>query len=156
MKLKDKIAIITGGGRGIGKAIAMGFASEGADVVITARTEAELESTACLIRKNNGKYISVVCDVVKEEQVKHLFETVLNQFWKINILVNNAGMGSIRPVQSISLESFNRILQVNLIGTFLCTKYVWNHLKDAGGGSIINISSLGGIVGPYVKRILRQ
>lgn len=147
MRLKDKVAVITGAGRGIGKAIALGFACEGAAVVIAARTQDEIASTAEEIRKSGGEALDMVCDVSKEDMVKNLVEFTLKHYGRINILVNNAGIGSARPVYALALETFSNILQVNLTGTFLCTKYVWLPMKSSGGGSIINISSLGGLVG---------
>jgi NAD(P)-dependent dehydrogenase (short-subunit alcohol dehydrogenase family) len=147
MRLKDKVAIITGGGRGIGKAIALGFASEGAAVIVAARNQNEIASTVEEIRKLGVDCIDVVCDITKEDMVKNLMDAALNHFGKINILVNNAGVGGARPVYAIPLDSFLNIIQVNLVGTFLCTKYVWQPMKSSGGGSIINISSLGGLVG---------
>ena len=147
MRLKNKIAVITGGGRGIGKAIALGFASEGATVIIAARTKNEITLAAEEIRKSDGESLAVVCDVSNEDMVKNLINVTLENYGKIDILVNNAGIGGARPVYAIPLESFSNILQINLIGTFLCTKHVWQPMKSSGGGSIINISSLGGLVG---------
>lgn len=147
MRLKDKVAIITGGGRGIGKAVALGFAAEGAVVIIIARTKNEIDLTSEEIHKSGGESISIPCDVSKEDDVINVVDVALKNFNKINILVNNAGVGSARPVYALPLENFSNMLQVNLIGTFLCTKHVWQPMIKSGGGSIINISSLGGLVG---------
>lgn len=152
MRLKDKVAVITGGGRGIGKAIAVGYANEGAKVIVTARTNTEIESVAAEINNSGGKCISICCDVTDEKQVKDMIEKTYLEFGRIDVLVNNAGIGHVRPVYSISIESFEKIISVNLTGTFLCTKHVWQKMKSGGGGSIINISSLGGIVAyPYLS-----
>lgn len=147
MRLKDKVAIITGGGRGIGKAISIGFAKEGAKVIVVARTKNEIELVVDEIKNSGGICLSMTCDVSNEAEVKQTIEKCFDEFGRIDVLVNNAGVGHVRPVYSTSLESFEKILAVNLIGTFLCTKHVWQKMKSSGGGSIINISSLGGIVG---------
>jgi 3-oxoacyl-[acyl-carrier protein] reductase len=147
MRLKDKVAIITGAGRGIGKAIALGFANQGAHIVVAARTESEVVSVAEKIRKTSRESLGIICDVTNEDQVKNLINETIKKFKKIDVLINNAGIGSMRPVYATPLESFEKVLKVNLTGTFLCTKHVWKHMADAGGGSIINVSSLGGLVG---------
>jgi 3-oxoacyl-[acyl-carrier protein] reductase len=147
MRLKDKVAVITGAGRGIGKAIALGFAREGAKVTVTARTSGEIDAVAEEINNSGGKCISICCDVSNEKQVEEMIERSFQEFGRMDILVNNAGIGHARPVYAIPLESFEKIISVNLTGTFLCTKHAWQKMKSSGGGSIINISSLGGIVG---------
>jgi len=147
MRLKDKVAIITGGGRGIGKALAFGFANQGATIVAAARTESEVIEVAEKVKLLGKESLGIVCDVSKEEDVKNLVSTTINKFGKIDVLINNAGIGSMRPVYATPLESFEKVLKVNLTGTFLCTKHVWQAMKNAGGGSIVNVSSLGGLVG---------
>jgi NAD(P)-dependent dehydrogenase (short-subunit alcohol dehydrogenase family) len=147
MRLKDIVAIITGGGRGIGKAIALGFANQGAHIVVAARTEAEVISVAEKIRELGRDSLGIVCDISDENQVKNLMDMTIQHFKKIDVLINNAGIGSMRPVYATSLESFEKVIKVNLTGTFLCTKHVWQPMKNSGGGSIINVSSLGGLVG---------
>lgn len=147
MRLKDKVAIITGGGRGIGKAIALGFANQGAHIVVAARTESEVISVSEKIKKIGSESLGIVCDISYEDQIKNLIEQTINKFNRIDVLINNAGIGSMRPVYATQLESFEKVLKVNLTGTFLCTKHVWQPMKNSGGGSIINVSSLGGLVG---------
>ncbi len=147
MRLINKVAVITGGGRGIGKALALGFAEEGASVIVAARTEEEILSTAKIINNSGGNSLAVQCDISNESDVKQLISSTLKKYNRIDVLVNNAGIGSARPVYAISSESFNRIIAVNLTGTFLCTKYVWKPMQDIGGGSIINMSSMGGLIG---------
>ncbi len=147
MRLIDKVAIITGGGRGIGKAIALGFANQGSQVVVASRTDDEVTSVANQIKKSGQEALGFVCDVTDENQVKNLIDATLKKFQKIDVLINNAGIGSMRPVYATQLESFERVLKVNLTGTFLCTKHAWQPMKNSGGGSIINVSSLGGLVG---------
>lgn len=147
MRLKDKVAIITGAGRGIGKAIALGFANQGATIVAAARTESEVIEVAEKVKRLGKESLGIVCDVSNEEEVKNLIGTTIKNFGKIDVLINNAGIGSMRPVYATPLESFEKVLKVNLTGTFLCTKHVWQALKNSGGGSIVNVSSLGGLVG---------
>ena len=147
MRLKDKVAIITGAGRGIGKAIAIGFAEQGAHIVAAARTESEVMLVAEKVRELGRESLGIACDVTNEEQVKNLVQETINKFKRIDVLINNAGIGSMRPVYATPLESFEKVLKVNLTGTFLCTKHIWKHMTESGGGSIINVSSLGGLVG---------
>jgi 3-oxoacyl-[acyl-carrier protein] reductase len=147
MRLKDKVAIITGAGRGIGKAIALGFAEQGAHIIAAARTESEVKEVAKKIKGIGRESLGITCDVTNEDQVKNLVQQTLAKFNKIDVLINNAGIGSMRPVYATQLESFERVIKINLTGTFLCTKHVWKHMADSGGGSIINVSSLGGLVG---------
>lgn len=146
-RLQDKVAIITGGGRGIGRAIALGFAQEGAHVVVASRSEDELQGVATEITQAGHPALPIVCDVTNEDQVKTMVTETLNTYNQIDILVNNAGMGAMRPVWGTPKKSFEAILAVNLIGTFLCTKHVWRPMRDAGGGTIINVSSMGGLEG---------
>lgn len=151
-RLEDKVAIVTGAGRGIGEAVALGFAEEGARVVIAARTQREIEAVETQIKEKGGQALAHVADVSDEDAVKDLVSTTIDHFGKINILVNNAGIGNIRPVYGIPKKSFESVLAVNLIGTFLCTKHVWKPMKSNNGGSIINISSIGGLRGfPYLS-----
>ena len=147
MRLEGKVAIVTGGGRGIGRAIAEGFAGQGAKVVVAARTETELDEVVEGIAKNGAEALSIVCDVSDEEQVAGMVSQTLKAFGQVDILVNNAGVGNIRPVFAIPKGSFERVLAVNLVGTFLCTKHVWKPMEASGGGVIINVSSMGGLHG---------
>ncbi|HEY6626103.1 MAG TPA: SDR family NAD(P)-dependent oxidoreductase, partial [Ignavibacteriaceae bacterium] len=140
MRLKDKVAIITGGGRGIGKAIALGFANQGARIVVAARTESEVNLVAEKVRELGRESLGIVCDISDENQVKNLVDETIKKFKRVDVLINNAGIGSMRPVYAMQLESFEKVLKVNLTGTFLCTKHVWQPMKNSGGGSIVNVS----------------
>lgn len=144
MRLKDKIALVTGAGRGIGKAIALGFAREGARLVLAARTVEELEATADEIRALGQRALVTRCDVTKEKQVKKMIETALETFQRVDVLVNNAGLGSFRPIWGTRLSNWEYMLAVNLTASFLCSKHVWRTMQKHGGGSIINVSSLSG------------
>jgi NAD(P)-dependent dehydrogenase (short-subunit alcohol dehydrogenase family) len=146
MRLQDRIALITGGGRGIGRAVALGFAGEGAHVALAARTPAEVEAVADEVRQLGREALPLVCDVADEAQVKAAVAAALARFGGLDILVNNAGISSLRPLHGIPLASWERTLAVNLTGTFLFTKHAWKPLlaNRPSGGCIINVSSLGG------------
>lgn len=149
MRLHDKVVIVTGGGRGIGRAVALGFAGEGAHLVVAARTRAEIEAVAEEARGRGGadwrpRVLAVACDVTDEDQVTAVVQAALHEFGRVDVLVNNAGVAVARPVWGMPRSSFEHTLAVNLTGTFLFTKHVWKPMKQQGGGSIINVSSLGG------------
>lgn len=149
MKINGKVAIVTGGGRGIGRAIALGFAREGANVVIASRTESELEGTAEEIRKLGRRSLGIKTDVCKEEDVKNMVEKTLGEFSRVDILVNNAGIGMTlaaggpRRIRDLETEIWDNIIDTNLRGSFLCTKYVLETMEVQRSGSIINISGAG-------------
>jgi 3-oxoacyl-[acyl-carrier protein] reductase len=145
LKLKDRVAIVTGGGKGIGKAISLAFAKEGAVVVMAARDAAAMEGTAREIRAGGGRADRVVTDVRQGDQVKHMVAYTLDTFGKIDILVNNAAVaGPTANLSDIDLKIWNDVMAVNLTGAVLCTKEVLGPMIDARGGNIINISSEGG------------
>lgn len=144
MRLTDRIAIVTGGGRGIGRAIALGYAREGAHIVLAARTQTEIDAVAEEIRALGRRALPLTCDVANEEQVKDTVARTLAEFGRVDILVNNAGIGSLRPIHGITLSAWERMLAVNLTGTFLFTKHVWKPMQKQGGGVIVNVASLGG------------
>jgi NAD(P)-dependent dehydrogenase (short-subunit alcohol dehydrogenase family) len=143
--LSGKLAIVTGGGRGIGLAIAEGLARHGATVVLAGRTEATLVTAAASV----GQAASVqVADVSREPEVLGLRDAVLGQHGKIDVLVNNAGINPIfRGIDRTSLEDWQSIIDINLTGTFLCCKHIGGAMVEQGRGSIINISSVAGHVG---------
>lgn len=148
MKLSNKVAIVTGSSRGLGKAIAIGFAGEGASVVIAARTEAEgpmpgtIYKTAEEIEALGQRAIAVRCDVTSEESVNDMVQKALAQFGHIDILVNNAGIAYYPPVVETPLKRWELVIRVNLIGAFLCTKAVLPKMVEQRRGSIINITSV--------------
>ena len=143
--LTGKVAVVTGAGRGIGRAIAEGLARHGAHVVLTGRTEATLADAAAAI----GEAASVqVADVAREPDVLALRDTVLARGGRIDVLVNNAGINPIfRGIERISLEDWQSIIDINLTGTFLCCKHLGGAMVEQGAGSIINVSSVAGHVG---------
>ncbi len=144
MRLLDRVAFVTGGGRGIGRAVALGYAREGADVIVAARTPAEVDAVAGEVRALGRRALAVACDVSDEAQVRSAVQQGLDEFGRVDILVNNAGVASLRPIHGLPLSGWERTLAVNLTGTFLCTKHVWKSMEKRGGGAIINVSSLGG------------
>jgi NAD(P)-dependent dehydrogenase (short-subunit alcohol dehydrogenase family) len=142
MKLKDRVAIVTGGAKGIGRGIAKVFLQEGAKVVIADWDRETGEVTAETFRGEGGEVLFVHCDVSDEAQVKGMVEKSVATFGRIDILVNNAGVGVYKPVLETTSEDWDRCLAVNLKGAFLCAKYAIPHMQEAGKGAIVNISSV--------------
>ncbi len=146
MKLNDKVALITGASRGIGRATALLFAKEGAKVVINFEKEKQrAQEVADEIVKMNGVAMIVQADVAQEDQVKSMVEKCIEAFGKIDILVNNAGIVYDVPFEERTVEQWKRTLDVNLIGTYLCSKYASQHMLKNGSGNIVNIASTNGI-----------
>lgn len=142
MKLKDRVAIVTGAAMGIGKGIAQVFAREGAKVAVSDINREAGERTVAEIRRQGGDALFVPVDVADEAQVKAMVETVVKHYGAIHILVNNAGIGVYKSVLETSSEEWDRCLGVNLKGVFLCSKYAIPYMQRAGGGVIINIASV--------------
>jgi NAD(P)-dependent dehydrogenase (short-subunit alcohol dehydrogenase family) len=145
MRLKDKTAIITGGGKGIGKAIAFAFAKEGATVMIAARTVLALEETCKEIMDKGGKASYMQTDVSDEGQVQRLVSETIRQFGKIDVLVNNSGVsGPTSRVADMDLSLWKETLAIDLTGSMICAREVLKHMIPAKSGNIINIVSEGG------------
>lgn len=143
MLLKDTVAVITGGGRGIGRAIALRFAGEGAAVAVAARTKSEIEAVAREVRDAGGRAVAVSADVADEPQCKALIEAASAQFGRVDILVNNAGeYGPVKPVEEINPAEWDRVIAVHLRGAYLLTRLVLPGMYARGSGVIVNISSL--------------
>jgi NAD(P)-dependent dehydrogenase (short-subunit alcohol dehydrogenase family) len=143
MLLAEKVAVITGGGRGIGRAIALKFAREGAAVVVAARTKSEIEVVAEEVRKAGGRAAIVPADVADEKQCERLIHQGVTQFGRIDILVNNAGeYGPVKPVEEISPAEWDRVIAVHLRGAYLLTRLVLPGMYARRSGVILNISSL--------------
>lgn len=148
MKLKGRVAIITGGGRGIGKNIGLAYAREGAKVVIAARTSAEIEATAREIQRCGGASLAVHTDVSDYSSVENLVGETLCNFSQIDILVNSAGVqGPIGSIGEVDREKWVDTLMINLVGTFYCCRAVLPSMKGQQRGKIINLSG-GGSVSP--------
>jgi citronellol/citronellal dehydrogenase len=148
-ELKDKVSIITGSSRGLGKILALGFAREGAKVVVAARTEVENEAlpgtiykTAEAIKSEGGYALPVKCDVTSEESVGEMVKRVLDELGEIDILVNNAGTAFPRSIVETPLKRWELVLKVNLTGAFLCSRAVLPGMMERKSGSIINITSI--------------
>jgi NAD(P)-dependent dehydrogenase (short-subunit alcohol dehydrogenase family) len=146
MQLKGKIAIVTGGGAGIGRAISLAFAREGADVVLAAESEEPLKATAADIEAMGRKSLPVLMDLSYPEQPKSMVDKALDRFGKIDILVNNSGIeGPIVDVAEMDLDGWNRLLAINLTGAMLCSRYVLEKSMVARqSGVIINLASAAG------------
>jgi 3-oxoacyl-[acyl-carrier protein] reductase len=148
MQLDGKVAIVTGGGRGIGRATALALAQDGAAVVLAARTAAEIEAVAGEVRAAGGRALPIRCDVTDEGAVSALVAQSLEAYQRIDILVNNAGFALPgRPILETPLADWERILRVNLTGPFLCAKAVLPAMIRQRAGKIINVASIGGRVG---------
>lgn len=141
-QLSGKVAIVTGGGSGIGKGIAKAFAQEGCAVVIAGRNAARLEAAAEEMRQSGSPILAVPTDVGVEEQVIALFQKTMERFGRLDILVNSSGAFDGGPIESISLEAWNRVVAANLTGPFLCTREAFKIMKAQKGGRIINIGSI--------------
>jgi len=142
MRLKDKVAIVTGGGVGIGKAIALAFASEGAVVVVTSRNLPNLENVVNEIKSKGRQATAIETDVSDENQVQKMVSRTLNEYGKIDILVNNSGIGGpTTEVVDLELDDWNKTLAVDLTGAMLCSREVLKDMIPRQSGNIINISS---------------
>ena len=142
MKLKDKVTLITGGGRGIGKAVALAYAREGAKVAICARTASEIDQTVGEIRALQADCAGWRCDVSLEEPVKQLIADVKQKFGRIDVVVNNAGvMARPVPITELEVKKWDYTLAVNLRGCFLVTQAVMPIMMKQKSGAIINVSS---------------
>ena len=145
-RLSAKVAFITGGGTGIGRACAELFAREGASVAIAGRRKDPLETVAREIEKSGGKAFTVTGDVTDRASVDMAIAAAVKQFGRLDIIVNNAGAVVVATVDGTSDEDWDRVLATNLTGTFLVSRAALPHLRAAGGGAIVNIGSILGIV----------
>ena len=140
--LTDKVAIVSGAGKGIGRGIAIGLAEAGADVVCAARTTADIEAVVREVEQRGRRAIAVPTDVMQTEQLQHLVDATLEAFGRIDVLVNNAGGTPPRPAMNTSEAFFETALHFNVTAAFLLTKLVARHMVDtAGEGAVVNISS---------------
>ena len=147
MKLKDRVAIVTGGARGIGKAIVLKLIREGAKVAIADVDKRELDTLKNEIEKNKGDIINISCDITKSSEVKEMVGQVKRSFGRIDILVNNAGIIRRGTIETVTEEDWDRVIEVNLKGTFNCCKAVVDIMKQQGYGKIVNVSSIAGKMG---------
>jgi 3-oxoacyl-[acyl-carrier protein] reductase len=147
MKLKDKVAIVTGAGTGIGRAIVLAYAQEGASVVLTGRTEETLAKVAEEVRALGGKALTVRASVSEPSEVQRMVQETLSHFGRVNILVNNAGVFIYRSFLDLSLRDWDETINTNLKGIFLCCQAVLPGMVEQKQGNIINISSIHGKIG---------
>lgn len=147
-RIKSKVAVVTGAALGIGRAICLRLAKEGAAVTVTDILSEQGQEVIGQIREQGGVAEFWHLDVTSETEVQQVFAEIRRRFGAINILVNNAGIsGADKPTHEITVEEWERVIAVNVKGVFLCTKHAIPHMREAGGGSIINLSSIYGIVG---------
>jgi NAD(P)-dependent dehydrogenase (short-subunit alcohol dehydrogenase family) len=146
--LRDRVAIVTGSGRGLGKAIATGLADAGASVVVCARHTDEVEATAAAIKAAGGSALPTRVDTSDRESCRQLVETAVTAFGKVDILVNNAGIDIIEPAEDVGEEDWDTIIGINLSGYFHCSQFAAQQMFAQGsGGSIVNNSSIASAVG---------
>ncbi|GAB6990019.1 SDR family NAD(P)-dependent oxidoreductase [Paenibacillus pini] len=145
--LQGRTAIVTGAGRGIGRAIAVGLAEAGCDVALVSRTSADLEETAELIRScTKAQTYIIPADITSKEEIAHVFAKVTRDAGNLDILVNNAGMNIRTPALEVTEDQWDTIVQTNLKSAFMASQQAGQYMKEHGGGRIINISSVGGHV----------
>ncbi|MFP6879591.1 MAG: SDR family NAD(P)-dependent oxidoreductase [Roseibacillus sp.] len=146
--LTDRLALVTGGSKGLGAAMAAGLASAGADLVLVSRHFDEAQELAEEIVEEFGqKAVGCEADITIPEQVEAMVAAVLQEFGHIDILLNSAGINTRGPIEELTLEQFEEVMRVNVTGTWMCCKAIVPHMKEAGWGRIINMSSAIGLVG---------
>ncbi|MBD3647189.1 MAG: SDR family NAD(P)-dependent oxidoreductase [Pseudomonadales bacterium] len=147
-RLDGKVAIVTGGSSGLGKATALAFGREGACVAVAARRQAEIEATAQKINDEGGQALAVVTDVTDPKQVDNLMAATLNAWGRLDVAFNNAGVFPPEGlVHDIEDDTFDQLFDVNVRGTWLCMKAELPHMLEQGSGSIINMASSAGVSG---------
>ncbi len=143
--LKGRVAVVTGGNSGIGRAVALALAGNGASVAVAARRAEACEEAARLCRENGGEAITIPTDVGREEECGRLIEQAEAWRGRLDLLVNNAGIGRFGPVASLSTEDLREMVDTNLLGTFWCSRAAFPRIAAAGGGLICNVASLAGV-----------
>ena len=147
MRLQNKIALVTGASRGIGRASCLALAREGATIVGTARTHKDLEALEKEIVTLGGKAKTFACDITKSAEVAACVKQTITDLGRIDILVNNAGIGGYRPFLDWTEEDYDRIMETNAKSTWLFCKEAIPHMLKQGGGNIVNVSSVAGLAG---------
>jgi NAD(P)-dependent dehydrogenase (short-subunit alcohol dehydrogenase family) len=145
-RLAGKVALITGGGTGIGKAVALAFAREGAKVAVAGRRVDKLQEVVGEIKAQRREGVAIVCDVARAADANSAVKQVVERFGLLNVLVNNAGMVSATTVESIKEEEWDQLMSINLKGPFLMSRAALPAFRRAGGGAIVNVGSVLGLV----------
>ena len=145
--LTGRVAIVTGGSIGLGRQMAEGLAEMGANVVLCARKQERCQQAAMELQELGIRAISLACDVKSQASVQEMVEATLSQFGRIDVLINNAGISWGAPTEEMRLEDWNKVIETNLTGTFLCAQAVGKTMIRQGRGKIINIASVAGLVG---------
>jgi Dehydrogenases with different specificities (related to short-chain alcohol dehydrogenases) len=150
MQFKDKVVLVTGSSRGIGRSIAVSFAKEGASVIVNYKTsEKEAEAVTKIISTYGNKCICIKADISKEKDVKDMIEQIISEYGKIDILVNNAGIAIDKEFEDKKVKDWQETIGTNLIGAFLTSKHAGKYMMEAKYGKIVNISSTNGIDTTY-------
>jgi NAD(P)-dependent dehydrogenase (short-subunit alcohol dehydrogenase family) len=149
MRLKDKIAIVTGAGSGIGRATAMLFAREGAQLVLNDIDQESLDKVAAQVGKDRNR--TVAGNIAKEDTARRLAEEAIAAFGRIDVLVNNAGIHFLKDVTEMSVEEWDRLMDINLKSMFICCKHVIPHMLRRRKGSIVNLASISSFIGQEVE-----
>ena len=144
-RLSGKVALITGGGTGIGRAIALAFAREGASVAVAGRRLEKLREVMSEVQKQGGAGLAMECDVTRAREVERAVKGTVERFGRLNVLVNNAGALHVSTVEGISEEEWDRVMTVNVKGPFLMSRAVLPEFRKCGGGAILNIGSVLGL-----------
>lgn len=147
MSLAGQTALVTGGSKGIGRAICLALAKEGANIIIASRNESEIKETMDKLKEMGSKSLAIQADVRSEEDVRRLISITIDKCGKLDILINNAGVAYKKRLEETTLEEYEQIIDTNLKGVFLCTKYAIPYIRESKNGKIINISSVGGLHG---------
>jgi len=146
MRLKNKIAIVTGGSSGIGRASSILFAKEGAKVVVADINDKTGEDVVKTINMNSGEATYVHCDVTKEDQAKNLITKTVEKYGRLDVLYNNAGIGMVKLLPEMTEQEWDRIFNINVKGAFFCSKYAIPQMKKQGRGAIVNTASNWGLI----------
>jgi NAD(P)-dependent dehydrogenase (short-subunit alcohol dehydrogenase family) len=145
--LTSKVALITGGGRGLGRTFATALASAGADVAVAGRTRSDLDATVAAVNACGRKSLCITADVTDPEQVESMLAATVERFGHVDILVNNAGINIRKPVLEYGLEDWDAVMSLNLRGYFMVAKAVGRHMVERGYGRVINVTSILGAIG---------
>ncbi len=145
--LKGKVAIVTGGGKGIGRAISLGLADSGAKVVLASRSMEDLEKVADKIKSRSGEALPIQTDLMETSQIDTLVETSIKAYGQVDILVNNAARSFMRPLMDLRVDGYDKIFDVNVKAAFLLSRAVARDMMNHGGGKIVNITTVGAVRG---------